>query len=295
MSKDETKSARTYSDGHPLDDVQYREYKLLLRPERFFEPERLEEYWRVVSRIAKETGVDVTTNKNAFHRLVREVLFYDTPEFDLYRNTFILRTRTFYDNGWPQRDHELTVKFRNADRDAAAALDMRTTLAGEVKIKFKEEILPHKIEVGGLRSLYSHNCVMTSPLIVIKQGIKDITDAFPALKCLALKDDVSLDLVNNVAVEEVEIDVGHFDFGHGYEAKATIAIWRNRATEESLVGEFAFQAKFDKIGDVNQKALALSEKFYRKVQTDAPEWILLGTTKTAMVYGLGKGGTVRAE
>jgi hypothetical protein len=31
----------------------------------------------------------------------------------------------------------------------------------------------------------------------------------------------------------------------------------------------------------------LSEEFYKAVQLDCAEWIKIGTTKTAMVYGLG--------
>jgi hypothetical protein len=37
---------------------------------------------------------------------------------------------------------------------------------------------------------------------------------------------------------------------------------------------------------VNPKSLRLSEEFYKKVQLDCAEWIKLGTTKTAMVYGI---------
>jgi len=39
---------------------------------------------------------------------------------------------------------------------------------------------------------------------------------------------------------------------------------------------------------VNKESLELSEEFYKRVQLDCAEWIKLGTTKTAMVYGLGE-------
>ena len=39
--------------------------------------------------------------------------------------------------------------------------------------------------------------------------------------------------------------------------------------------------------DVNKESLELSEEFYKRVQLDCAEWIKLGATKTAMVYGLG--------
>jgi hypothetical protein len=90
-----------------------------------------------------------------------------------------------------------------------------------------------------------------------------------------------------VAVEEVQNTMGMIHFGHHFTGKATIAIWRNRALEKSLSGEFAFQCKFDRLDEVNQESIELSEEFYKRVQLDCAEWVKLGTTKTAMVYGLG--------
>jgi len=37
---------------------------------------------------------------------------------------------------------------------------------------------------------------------------------------------------------------------------------------------------------VSKESIELSEEFYKRVQLDCAEWIKLGTTKTAMVYGL---------
>jgi hypothetical protein len=268
------------------DQIHYREYKILLRPEQFTDAGRFKEYWKVICDIAHSCEVKVETNEHAFHRLVREVLFYDTPEFDLYRNAFILRKRTFYKDGWPLADHELTIKYRHPDFHAAAAVDVRPELLGSSAIKFKEEILPLKDRLGGIRSLYSHNCVLTSPKVILDQGMEDVRKVFPALAKIDIEPRTRMALVNNVAVEEVQVEPGHFDFGHGMKAKATVAIWRNRASEASLVGEFAYQAKFDHVEELHRKAKDRSEAFYLAVQTHAPEWALLGTTKTAMVYGI---------
>jgi hypothetical protein len=100
-------------------------------------------------------------------------------------------------------------------------------------------------------------------------------------------------LVNNVAVEEVQNTMGVIHFGHHFKGKTTIAIWRSRALEKSLSGEFAFQCKFERLEEVSKEALERSEEFYKKVQLDCAEWIKLGTTKTAMVYGLGDGGQLK--
>jgi hypothetical protein len=285
MDKHISKNAET---RHlPNDVVHYREYKILLQPERFGSKHGFLEFWQAASKTIRKLGIKVDIDPHAFDSQVREVLFYDTPKFDLYNNHFILRKRTYYDQGWPRHDHELTFKYRAPDLKQAAAVDVRPHLGGHDEIKFKEELLLERDRLGGMRSVYSHGCVLTSPKIVLDQGIEDIRRAFPTLNRIDISPDTRMALVNNVAVEEVQNTIGIIHFHHHFKGKATIAIWRDRAMEKSLAGEFAFQCKFDELQDVSKSALQLSEEFYKQVQLDCAEWIKLGTTKTAMVYGLG--------
>src|SRR5262249_28000673 len=189
----------------------------------------------------KKLGLKVEVDRHAFDSQVREVLFYDTPEFDLYNNHFILRKRTFYDQGWPRPDHELTFKFRDPELTAAAAVDVRPQLGGHEEIKFKEEILLGRDRLGSMRTVYSHGCVLISPKLELDRGLDDIARAFPTLKRIDTSPKTKLELVNDVAVEEVQNTIGMIHFHHHLKGKATIAIWRSRALEKSLSGEFAFQ------------------------------------------------------
>jgi hypothetical protein len=272
------------------DVVHYREYKILLQPERFTSKNGFLEFWEEVSKTLKKLHLEVDVDHHAFDSQVREVLFYDTPEFDLFNHHFILRKRTFYDQGWPRHDHELTFKYRAPELKAAAAVDVRPQLGGHDEIKFKEESLLECDRLGGMRSVYSHGCVLTSPKIELDRGIEDIARAFPTLKQIDIHPKTKMALVNNVAVEEVQNTLGVIHFGHHFKGKTTIAIWRSRALEKSLSGEFAFQCKFDHLEEVNKNSLELSEEFYKKVQLDCADWVKLGSTKTAMVYGLGESG-----
>ena len=273
---------------HLSDDVvHYREYKILLQPDRFTSKHGFDEFWRQASHTLKKLNLKVDIEDHAFDSQVREVLFYDTPEFDLYNNHFILRKRTFYDQGWPRPDHELTFKYRAPELEAAAAVDVRPQLGGYQQIKFKEELLLERDHLGGMRSVYSHGCVLISPNIELDRGIDDIARAFPTLKKMDISPRTKMMLVNSVAVEEVQNTIGMIHFGHHFKGKTTIAIWRHRALEKSLSGEFAFQCKFERLDEVNRESLELSEEFYKRVQLDCAEWVKLGTTKTAMVYGLG--------
>ena len=271
----------------PDDVIHYREYKILLKPDRFTSKEGFMQFWNGVARTAKRFDLKVEMDPHAFNSQVREVLFYDTPHFDLYNNHFILRKRTFYDEGWPRADHELTIKYRSGELQDAASIDVRPMAAGHEEIKFKEELLLDRKELGKMRSVYSHGCVLTSPKVVLDRGVEDIAGVFPALAKIDVRPDTKISLVNNVAVEEVQNTIGKIHFGHHYNGKTTIAIWRSRALEKPLSGEFAFQCKFDRLTDVHKSSLVLSDEFYKQVQLDCEEWVMLGTTKTAMVYGLG--------
>ena len=279
----------------PHDDLHYREYKILLHPERFTTPQAFQDFWQVVKRVAKQFDVKLEESGDAFVNQVREVLFFDTPTFDLYSHHFIVRLRTLYKDGWPAGTPELTVKFRHPDFAKAAAVDVRPALAGETRIKFKEELLPCPDHLGDIRSIYSHNSVLALPREAMNFALKNITHAFPAFRSIEEKGDAPIELVNDMAVEEVQVDVGLAHFGHHYNGKTTIAVWRSRKLEQPVCGEFAFQCKFNKSDDVHAGTLEKAAAFHKELQKTAEDWVLLGTTKTALVYGLGNKPVVSHE
>lgn len=69
-------------------------------------------------------------------------------------------------------------------------------------------------------------------------------------------------------------------------AECDIFLWRTRGERKSLVGEFAFQVKFDRREDVHENAKKRVELYYLALQQAAKNWIALGCTKTGMVYRL---------
>lgn len=68
--------------------------------------------------------------------------------------------------------------------------------------------------------------------------------------------------------------------------KCDVSLWRTRGEHKSLVGEFAFQVKFDRREDVHENAKKRAELYYLALQQAAKNWIALGCTKTGMVYRL---------
>ena len=90
--------------------------------------------------------------------------------------------------------------------------------------------------------------------------------------------------MNHTIVEEVLQDVGTLDFGKGVTARANVALWRERGDHAPLVGEFAYQVKFQKRDELHSKAVKRSEQFFVSLQLAAEDWVLLGATKTGVVY-----------
>jgi hypothetical protein len=278
-----------YADGTPLDRVQYLEAKLILKPDRFTSVQAFRDFGKIVQRTAKKLGVGFIEDREAGLRPeVREIIFGDTPDFCLYNNAFILRRRITYVDGFPVGDPEIVFKFRHPDEQKATALDVRPKIAGKYRIKFKAEALPLKDQVGGYRILYSHNCQfgLSQMHEADKTSMATLVKVFPALAALKKSDGERVSLVNGGIVEEVLLPLGQLDFGKGVLAKCDIGLWRTRGEHKSLVGEFAFQVKFDRKESVAEKQKKLVAQFYITLQRDVEDWLALGVTKTAMVYRL---------
>ena len=279
-----------YSDGHPQDHVQYLEAKIILKPDGFVSLESFREFGRQVQRVAKHLQIGMIHDaKIASRPDIREILFLDTSDFRLYRNSFILRRRIRYVDGFPVGDPEIVCKFRHPDEQLAASMDMRPKIAGDFRIKFKLETLPLKDRVGGSRALYSHNCEFGLSQM---RGdgkhfpLSTLCRVVPALASVESRQDEEIHLVNEAIVEEVLLELGHFDFGSGIHGKTNVALWRTRGEHLPLVGEFAFQVKFKRASDLDDAARKKCEQLFISLQHDLGPQVLLGSTKTGIVYQL---------
>jgi hypothetical protein len=165
---------------------------------------------------------------------------------------------------------------------------VRPKIAGKYRIKFKAEALPLKDRVGGYRILYSHNCQfgLSQLPAADRTSMGTLVKVFPALAAVKKDDEEKISLVNEGIVEEVLLPLGQLDFGKSVVAKCDIGLWRTRGEHKSLVGEFAFQVKFDDREDVGGKQKKLAAKFYLTLQQKVKDWLALGVTKTGTVYRL---------
>jgi len=284
-----TPALAAYADGAPLDNITYLEAKLILKPDRFTSVQSFRDFGKLVKQTAKKVGVGFIEDANADQRPeIREITFGDTWDFRLYNNSYILRRRIKYVDGFPVGDPEIVFKYRNPDEAKATQTDVRPKIAGAYRIKFKAEALPLKDEVGGYRLLYSHNCQFGLSQVhdADKTSMATLTHIFPALASLKKSDTEKISLVNGGIVEEVLLPLGQLDFGKGLVAKCDISLWRTRGEHKPLVGEFAFQLKFPSRESVAEKQKKLAAAFYVALQQSVKDWLALGVTKTAMVYSL---------
>lgn len=293
---DTSRAVTTYADRAPFDRVQYLEAKLILKPDGFTSVQGFRDFGKIVRRTAKQVGVGFVEDKADLRPEIREIVFLDTPDFALYTNAFILRRRVSYVDGFPVGDPEIVFKFRHPDEQKAAALDVRPRIGGKYRIKFKAEALPLKDEIGGYRILYSHNCqfALSQTHAQDKISIATLDKVFPPLTRLKRPDRVRVGLVNEGIVEEVLLPLGRLDFGKELVAKCDIAVWRTRGEQLPLVGEFAFQLKFDRKEAIAAKQKKLAAQLYVTLQREVAGWLALGVTKTAMVYRL-KGAALQSH
>src|SRR5580765_4830092 len=231
-----------YSDGLPIHEIEYLCCKMMLRPNHFTSRESLFSFGKFVQRAAKECGVGFSSK--GFHGSplkIREVLFVDTPDFRLYNNSFILRRRIPYKDGFPVGDPEIVFKYRNADMQTTAETDVRPQIFGDHRVKFKCQALPLKEKLGGIRMLYSHNVQFPRSATGLGQtnflDMDSVVEIFPVGDRVRKEVGEKIELVSDCIIEEVLQDIGVLDFGEGVTAKTDLGIWRTRGEHRPLIGE----------------------------------------------------------
>jgi hypothetical protein len=287
----------SYSDGHPLDKIHYLECKIILKPDPFTSVQSFREFGSRVRRTADELPVGYCDDGVPGQKpRIREILFFDTPQFTLYNNAFILRRRIPYQDGFPAGEPEIVFKFRHPDMRTAAKLDVRPNIPGRYRIKFKSEALPLRDQIGGFRRLFSHNVGFGLSQVSAADctSMTRLAGVFRPLAPLIAADGGGLDLVNQTIVEEVLQDLGRLDFGEGVTAASNVALWRQRGDHTPLVGEFSFECKFKRGDAFHERAMKLCEQFFVALQRNAEDLVSLGTTKTGIVYKL-KGNSPSRE
>lgn len=286
-------AARARGTAHDLDSIyeslHYREFKILLKAEDF-DPGGLEvevrDYWKLARRVAGQLLIHVRRSKTENEPRLRDVVFLDTPKFDLYRKGYMLRVRTPYEGAAPGKAYELTLKFRGPDIALAAHMDLVPGKDLPGRTKFKEELLLVSAQLGGMRSIFSHTCQIKGMTRPLGKSLGDLTRIFPHLGTLGLRAGTKLAPASPVPVQEVLYELGELGFRGAKTAKVNMAVWRNPKTKKVLIGEFAYETHFRHYGRLHAVPKLRSERLYRILQRETGAWVELANTKTSLYYGL---------
>jgi hypothetical protein len=289
--------ARARKLEHDLDDIyeslHYREFKIMLKAEDFDATiaSEVHDYWKLARRVATDLEINVRRSETEAQPRYRDIVFLDTPRFDLYREGFMLRVRRDYVGVDPSPSYELTLKFRGPDIARAWKMNLNPARGIAGRSKFKEELLLVPSQLGGMRSIFSHTCQLKERTAPIGTTFGDFIKIFPHLKTLPIKPGTKIAPAAKVPVQEVLYDLGVFGFRGAKTAKVNMAIWRIPTTKKILIGEFAYETHFEHYGRLHAVPTLRSERLYRLLQRYTGSWVELGTTKTSLYYGLsGKRG-----
>jgi hypothetical protein len=267
--------------------VTHREFKLLLRPEKFQSRRAVLEFNELLARSAKALGVEYEPVESLDSQL-RIVQFYDTKSEALRKNKLIFRIRQIRQGGWPDDSWELTFKCRAPEYQKAAAFNTDTTLTKLQKKKFKEELIRGDAP-GTMKSIFSNNVIVEYPDINVETEfpLSRLAEHLPHLKTLGFSADETLAIVAGAKVFELQSTLGNLSFGHGVTAHATLAVWARPVPDrfEPLIAEFGFSTHVLGADKKEEKGQAAADEFFKALQVPLKSYLADGTTKTALIYG----------
>ena len=263
-----------------------REFKLLLKPKGLDRHSQIIHLSQLVVSFCKDFGIEFFHLDNANTGL-RSVYFFDTPNNDFRKNNIILRVRESRQNVWVDDWCEVTLKCRAPTLLDSQAYDPTPELPFNTRMRLKEEILRAQ-GLGSQRMIYSNNSIMdTIPVDrVIEQPLAGITQIFPGLARLDLKPKTPIKIVGGVTNKILEacLPLGNIEFSPNVSAHCDVAIWM-RGVGEPIVGELAFSYRVNKQNRDDLYAHKRADEFFKKLQLAIPDWLMEGSTKTALIYG----------
>jgi hypothetical protein len=266
--------------------ITHREFKLLLKAENFPTKRSVVTFNDLMAKIAADLGVTYEEFESVDSQ-IRQVRFFDTADEAFRKNNIILRIRRDQSGGWPDETWEVTFKRRSSDYQKAADFDVSSTLAVKERQKFKEEILRGD-QIGTARRIFSNNNVFEVPLDNFTAPMSRISDVFTSLRSFDFDPAAVVGPVNEARVFEIQAKLGLLNFGKGVVAHMDLAVWTRPAVDafHVLIAELAFAYRVLGTSERHQIGHEAADRFFREMQAPLQDRLAVGTTKTALIYGV---------
>ncbi len=269
-----------------LPSITNREFKLLIKPQGLDRRSRITALSDQILQFCKKNKVEFFHLDNATTGL-RNIYFYDTPGEDFRRNDIILRVRESRQNVWVDDYCEVTLKCRATEIDVCSKFNPIPKKGIKSRARLKEEILRGD-DLGTARNLYSNNAILDAvPLDnLFERNLSSITKFFPGLATLSIDKKSPVRIVGGSTNKILEacLPLGNLVFGDGVQAHCEIAIWM-KSVGDPIVGELAFSYRVNDENRSQAKAHKRANKFFKALQHELADWLEIGSTKTALVYG----------
>jgi hypothetical protein len=261
-----------------------REYKVMLRPDRFGGPEKqlltaAREFWRDFARSTASVVLDADgTLKNIEKR--RLVVFLDTGAQHLRDGGYIFRVRRALESGPP----EVTLKFRHADRYVAESRRMKSR-RGNTKEKFEEDIKAPFV------SLYSFSVGGTVGRKGVPSNLGEVSRLFPDLakRLGEIEGTHTVSAVKGFTASELVITGSSLRIGSSPKtvAECALIVWYDHSgsATEPVAVEFSYRYG-DRGGRYGGRTARRAFDIFQAIQRDLLAWVdPTPRTKTAFVFG----------
>lgn len=263
-----------------------REFKLLIKPKGLDRRSKITALSDQILKFCKKSQVEFFHLDNASTGL-RNIYFFDTPGEDFRRNNIILRVRESRQNVWVDDFCEVTLKCRAHDLGESSKFDPKPKKSIKSRLRLKEEILRGD-GLGTTRSIYSNNAILDAIPIdsLFDRSLSSAMKFFPGLIALPIDKKLPLRIVGGRTNKILEacLPLGNLVFGDGVQAHCDIAIWM-KSVGDPIVGELAFSYRVNDENRAQSKAHKRADKFFKKLQIELADWLEIGSTKTALIYG----------
>ncbi|MDX0985781.1 hypothetical protein GOL22_27145 [Sinorhizobium medicae] len=280
---------------HELDA---REYKLLLNPDRFKEesPETVvDTFWEnhlkrlIDAQLGLRNGEEPRHERRFSERKERVVRFWDTPDYTLTRADLALRERLSNDQeGNADARPEITLKLRMADLFVVAAAELPGS-RDDFSTTFEEDIAPLEVddpEPGkrsvvvptrrSIRSRFARSTTQTADWNTRRTlgGLRELfPTTFELIEASWVQCSPLTELVSGPTIRELAFKGARVKLGAGIVGKFTLTLWYFGAQQQRpTVAEISFKCATvdgDMPGAAARRALAL----FIAMQTELGGWV----------------------